>query len=286
MEKIFLLACRVLVIIFASINLVAQVDYSGYISNATLQDIEKAGFEKCCICYSLKDDLNELCKVNCASAIPHIFCKTCILSNLSYWNKATCPICRRNLYSIDILLNSIKSNDIERVEQIIISGVDINVVNLSGHSPLIYACEWNRKTIAELLMHKGPNLNAQDRDGNTALVYSAMYNNLDIVESLLRMGAGVNIQNKVGDTALICAIKFGNLNMAKLLIELGNADINIKNLENNTALICAAKYNNLNMTKLLVEVGKADVSIINKSGDTALAYAQMHENFEIIELLV
>lgn len=263
-------------------------DFFGYISKITPEDRIKTNCDKCVFCWkSIVDSQDDnLCKVNCRSRrVPHIFCQSCILAHLEFHKIKKCPICRSDIYSIDILLDSIELNDVQGVEQIINSGVDINSVSLDGRLAFVYACEWNRKNIAELLIRQGPDLNAQDRDGNTAFMYAVRNNHLDIVESLIRLGVDLDMQNRVGDTALICAIKFGNFNMAKLLIETERINVNMKNFENNTALICAAKYNNYNMVKLLVEIGKVDKIIVNKSGDTALDYAQMHKNLEIIKIL-
>jgi len=64
--------------------------------------------------------------------------------------------------------------------------------------------------------------------GNTLLIYATQYNLKSVVEILLLKGADPNIQNKFGNTALHLAYKNDNVFIINLLIEHG-ADTKLKN---------------------------------------------------------
>ena len=64
--------------------------------------------------------------------------------------------------------------------------------------------------------------------GNTLLIYATQYNLKSVIELLLLKGADPNIQNKFGNSALHLAYKNDNVFIINLLIEHG-ADTKLKN---------------------------------------------------------
>ena len=59
--------------------------------------------------------------------------------------------------------------NIEAVKQHLAAGVDVNVKDGIGITPLHDACSEGHKEIVELLISKGAVLNAKDQDGKTPL---------------------------------------------------------------------------------------------------------------------
>ena len=86
-------------------------------------------------------------------------------------------------------------------------GVDPNVKNEKGNTPLIISASLGDVPSVQSLMAYRADVNAANNDGNTALIYAARYNHPEIIRELLKpqtMQAplDVNMQNKAGQTAL------------------------------------------------------------------------------------
>ena len=77
----------------------------------------------------------------------------------------------------------------------------------------------------EDLRDAGVNLNLRDGLGRTPLHYAAINNNFQAVRALLKAGANVDPRCKKGDTPLIGAIKFGSVGAVEALLN-GGADFN------------------------------------------------------------
>ena len=86
-------------------------------------------------------------------------------------------------------------------------GIDPNVKNEKGNTPLIISASLGDVPSVQSLMAYRADVNAANNDGNTALIYAARYNHPEIIRELLKpqtMQAplDVNMQNKAGQTAL------------------------------------------------------------------------------------
>ena len=121
-------------------------------------------------------------------------------------------------------------------------GVNVNVTDRLGRTPLIHAADGGYDKSVKLLLGAGSNINAKDADGYTALIRAAKRGHVGAVRLLLAKKANVvakkanvDIQEKDGDTALIKAARFKYLEIVKLLLDNG-ASFSIKNREGDTAL--------------------------------------------------
>ncbi len=86
-------------------------------------------------------------------------------------------------------------------------GVDPNVKNEKGNTPLIISASLGDVPSVRSLMAYRADVNAANNDGNTALIYAARYNHPDTIRELLKPQTmqtpiDVNMQNKLGQTAL------------------------------------------------------------------------------------
>ena len=105
-------------------------------------------------------------------------------------------------------------------------GVDGNVANEKGLTPLIIsAWQGDVLSVHYLLMYR-VDLNAADQKGNTALMYAANYNHPDVIEELLRpqtlqVPLDVNAQNKQGQTALYLGASKGFTEVVQRLLAAG-----------------------------------------------------------------
>jgi len=116
-----------------------------------------------------------------------------------------------------------ENGDIQRVRELLDSGVDPNFQNRLGTTPLMMASAWGYTEIVRLLLKKGADPNIQSRNmvlydfGDTALMYATLEGETETVRLLLENGANPNIINNNGDTALSLALRNGHTDIVELL---------------------------------------------------------------------
>ena len=149
------------------------------------------------------------------------------------------------------LIIAANDGDIIRVRELLDAGINPNITDYDGDTPLVYASEEGYTEIVKLLLDSGadadPNLQEQGR--YTPLIVSSD-NDYDIVKLLLENGADPNIQNHEGYTPLIWATIMGCNDIVKLLLENG-ADPNISDRWGDTAYDLAILGGQFNIAKLL-----------------------------------
>ncbi len=134
-------------------------------------------------------------------------------------------------------------------------GVNPNVKNAQGNTPLIISASLGDTVSVRNLLAYRADVNAANKDGNTALLYAARYNHPDTVLALLspltmQYRVDINAQNKKGETALYWAAQKGYGPVVKILLA-NDADKTIKTKAGLTALDIAKKYNQQAVMKLL-----------------------------------
>lgn len=102
-------------------------------------------------------------------------------------------------------------------------GIDPNVKNEKGNTPLIISASLGDLASVRSLLAYRADVNAVNKDGNTPLIYAARYNHPEVVRELLKpqtlqAPVDVNAQNKLGQTALYWAASKGNYNVVRRLL--------------------------------------------------------------------
>jgi len=219
---------------------------------------------------------------------------------------------------VSSIMSYFESN-LEISKLLINNGAQVNALNHSNKTPLIYASssmssniyDWTcdsrdskkRKIINVIKLinifanHKA-DIDWADSYGNTALMNSIIYprmHNKYIVRLLLSFGANPNIKNNTGSNSLILSVNYFSHNtpgIVPLFIESNYknipVDINDQDVLGYTALIhlcCKYEPNKLSTIKYLVDKG-AD---LDKSGyllgRDALFFAQASNNAELCNYL-
>jgi len=170
-----------------------------------------------------------------------------------------------------LLLNAVKSKNIDLVKELLDKGANIEVKNEKGQTPLFIATRYSgtesSNEIVKLLLDRGANIEAKTYNENTPLAMSVINtrseSNIETVKLLLKYGADINSKNnKTELTPLMLAVSESNadsdLETVKILLDYG-ADINAKSIDGWTPLLLAVKYSdsysNLETVKLLLERG-------------------------------
>jgi ankyrin repeat protein len=87
------------------------------------------------------------------------------------------------------LFAAVRGGDVARVEKLLKSGADVNVVNEELETPLHLAAGGGHLGLVELLIKHGADVNAQDSEGRTPLCIATANNDDVVVELLLKHGA-------------------------------------------------------------------------------------------------
>lgn len=163
-------------------------------------------------------------------------------------------------------------------------GFDVNTIDDSGHSLLMWAVQGKHAEMTDLLLSKGADVNYQKKKfGITALMLAAECNpeNIAIVNKLLAKKAAVNAKDKLGGyNSLMRAASRANIKTVEVLIDHG-ADVNGRNEWGETALMQAK---NKSVAEFLIARG-ADLNIKDRSNNTALAHAAKAGDLKIIQFL-
>jgi ankyrin repeat protein len=175
---------------------------------------------------------------------------------------------------------AVRVNNLDEVERLLKSGVDINETDGGNWTALHHAIERNRKLIFEFLIDKGADVNAISYEGGqlgdtpfkVALTYAHPENKLYYVVSLLSNGADVNFAHKLtGKTPLhYASLSDVESEVIRLLI-IYDADLNAKNSGGQSPLHFAKSER---IAEILLKNG-ASINAVDKLGRNALWQGNM-----------
>jgi len=172
---------------------------------------------------------------------------------------------------IGLLNEFVMNNDLETVKFFLNKGIDINLTDESGNTPLYIAGLRSNPAMVKLLLEAGANPNGTDDKRlpsyranpgvlgiaiNTPLHGAARGGKLENAKILLDHGADIDMQNKDGNTALHFAVLGWNSIMVKFLLSAG-ADRYIRNKLDWTPLDLAKRsqdyYGNTNVMSVIIK---------------------------------
>lgn len=128
--------------------------------------------------------------------------------------------------SANYLFRSVSTKNETGVIAMLKGGINPNVVNDKGNTPLMIAASLgDLPSLQDLLAYRA-DLNAANKEGNTALIYAARFNHPEVIKMLLlpqtmQTPLDVNAQNKAGETALYWGAAKGNVEVVKRLLAAG-----------------------------------------------------------------
>lgn len=134
------------------------------------------------------------------------------------------------------LANQILYGNIERVEQLIQAGADVEEVDEYGFTPLIEAAIANNVEIAKLLLEYGADINKSDVTGRSALHWATDNHNIELCKLLLANKAHSNAYTYGAQPVLVYPLLRDQTELKKLLYRYG-ADLNFAQDFINTKLL-------------------------------------------------
>lgn len=161
-------------------------------------------------------------------------------------------------------------------------GIEIDIGNNAGRSPLHIAINNGFTDIATMLIGKGASLFAKDSRELDALQLAASKNMMPVIRAVL--GALKERKEPVDlDRALQAAAFNGNAHVVTLLAEAGG-DVDSADVRGRTPAIKAAEEGHLGVLKTLVKL-KADMLKADKTGMPPLDHAVQAGKTEAVEYL-
>jgi len=101
----------------------------------------------------------------------------------------------------DNFLRAAENNNIAKVRQALIGGIDVNKQNNLGDSALMLAAKNGCLEVVRLLLEKDIEVDKKNNLGDSALMLAAKNGQSEVVELLLKNNADTDKQNNLGCTA-------------------------------------------------------------------------------------
>ena len=191
----------------------------------------------------------------------------------------------RKRSSNDSLIQAAQNGNHQRVEELIITGADVNISDVGDSKPvLIKAAEMDHVECLKLLLHAGADANSVDKHGKTALMHPGENGAESCVEVLVLAGADVNTSTSEGYTALMLAAAKGNAKTVNALVNAG-AVVNKTDYKMRSALMRAVSQSNYKCTELLIQAG-ADLNKGDHIDRTALIHAAKKGQHKSVHVLL
>lgn len=124
------------------------------------------------------------------------------------------------------LLEAAATGEIDQVQQLLASGVDVGSRVRGDGTALIVASRAGHLPVVEALLAAGADADQSSRGDGNPLIAAAMAGHADIAERLLVAGADIDAVVAGDETALINAARRGHLEVVQLLVARG-ADVNL-----------------------------------------------------------
>nr|KAF6397850.1 ribonuclease L [Rousettus aegyptiacus] len=194
-----------------------------------------------------------------------------------------------------LLIKAVKDEDIERVQQLLDMGADVNFQDEDGGwTPLHNAVNNSTEDIVDLLLHHGADPCLRKNNGATPFIIAGIVGNVELLKLFLSKGSEINEHDHNGFTAFMEAAWYGKVDALRFLYENG-AEVNLgrKTKEDQmkvrkggaTALMDAAKNGHVDALKILLDEMGADVKVCDNMGRNALIHAFMNSNERTLEAI-
>ncbi|OHT08517.1 hypothetical protein TRFO_22939 [Tritrichomonas foetus] len=188
------------------------------------------------------------------------------------------------------LIYAIKAQKLEIVKLFSSAEFNIKGNDKLGWTPIHYAAQMGNVNILSYILSKcqGIDINLKDNEGNSPLLIAASNNHSKIVSALLkRNNCNPNLADNNGWTPLHIAAGNRNQEIVKTLIFNSKTNANAKTFENKeTPLIIAAEANDEKIVGIILRKPNVDVNAKTKNNETALTLAIRNRNKAIIELII
>lgn len=186
-------------------------------------------------------------------------------------------------YDASQMIDAARRGDMQALSILLNAGMDPNVADDQGRSPIQIAAEMGFPGPVQLLAGHGADLNKAS--GGDAPLYTVVKQNGTIMaQQLLGMGADPNARSKDGDNALLAAIELQNPDIIEALFT-ARANVNLANAKGVTPIMKTIEVGNVDLLKKLLAKG-VNVNTSDSLGRTPLMYAIAKGNATFVSALL
>jgi len=176
------------------------------------------------------------------------------------------------------LLQAADQGDLEKVRQLLDSGVAVSTHSDNGLNALNWAAYSGHVDIARLLLERGIDVDSnKNTPGWSPLMNASNEGYIDVVELLLAKGARLDLASKDGWLALDFAAAKQHLDVVKALLAHG--------ADGNASLLAMVGKGDIGGVSVLLAAGVSP-DARDKDGETALYKAMAKHSFDIASVLL
>jgi len=183
------------------------------------------------------------------------------------------------------LFDLVKNGDVEAVEQLLKSRIDVNIDEPDGATALHWAAYLDDLEMVQSLVRSGADVNAANDYGVTPLTLACGNASDAVVRFLLGTGADPNSLVWSGETVLMTCARTGAYDAVNTLLQAGASVNSVEPEEHQTALMWAVSERHFGVARELVSWG-ATVDARSKRGFTPLLFAAREGDIESARLLL
>jgi len=170
------------------------------------------------------------------------------------------PLNWKDLEGVSLFMSVCERGEEGIVKYLISKGVDVNIRDKYGDSPLFYAAKSGNLSLIKYLTEEKKLYILEPY----VVFPAAKSGNLELVKYLEKKGFNLNTEDKFEKSVLFYAAESGNLELVKYLVELKGLDVNKKDILGRTPIMYAAE-SKLDVVKYLVEHG-ANIDVVDENG--------------------
>jgi ankyrin repeat protein len=155
-----------------------------------------------------------------------------------------------------------------------------------GRTPLHIAALWNQRDAVDCLLSRGVDINVADAEGNTPLHLSVRRSNVMIVRLLIAdPRCNVNAVNGKKQSALHIAVANWSNALVEILSSHDQIDLNLPDAAGFTPLLLATKLGACDITGILAVRDGIDAAVTDRDGQLISHHAVGHRTTDMIRTL-
>ena len=144
---------------------------------------------------------------------------------------------------------------LDELKGYIAKGVDVNVTDEDGATPLLMACCYGHTSCVDVLLKANADPNVAGKHGITPVFFTCQENHPSCLKLLIARGANLDTPNSQdGGSPLYIACSKNNVECLRMLCEAG-ADVNKPRVDGSTGLQTAMRKKHKECVKLCIQYG-------------------------------